>query len=171
MATPADAESVGNIQAALWPEAYAALLPEEALAAFRPEEFTRAWRRSLEDPPTGAYRLLVALAGPEVVGFLAVGPSIDPDASPTDAEILVGGVHPAARRQGHGSRLLNAAVDTLRDQGFSTMRTWLLASDEATQKFLGAAGLILDGARRNRLVGPTERDVAAEVRLAANISG
>lgn len=170
MATPADAEAVGEIQAVLWPEAYEAVLPEEALLAFRPAEFTRAWRRSLEDPPTEAYRLLVALAGPEVVGFVAIGPSMDPDATPTDAEILVGGVHPGARRHGHGSRLLNAGVDTLREQGFSTMRTWLLASDEATQTFLGGAGLSPDGARRDRLVGPTDRDVATEVRLAANIS-
>ena len=60
---------------------------------------------------------LVACAGDQVVGLAAVGPSQDPDAGGAQGEVTVLGVHPDARRQGHGSRLLNASVDLLREAG------------------------------------------------------
>ena len=99
------------------------------------------WRQSLASPPQGVYRLLAACAGDQVVGFASIGPSQDPDASPETGELSALGVHPDARRVGHGSRLLNAVVDTLRGAGATRMHTWVLASDEATRGFLLAGGL------------------------------
>ena len=169
VATPWDTDDVGAVQSALWREAYASLLSPEALAAATPEEFAAAWAASLANPPSGAYRLLVACAGEDVVGFAAIGPSTDPDAMDVDGELLVGGVRPESRRDGHGSRLLNAAVDTARATGFVRVRIWLLESDEATRRFLDEAGFVLDGARRERVTGPAEGDVATEVRLSVEI--
>jgi GNAT superfamily N-acetyltransferase len=162
-------EAVGAVQAAVWREAYATVLPDAALAVVTPAAFARAWTDSLANPPSGAYRLLVACAGDEVVGFAAVGPCRDPDATGIDGELLVGGVSPDARRRGHGSRLLNAAVDTAGATGFARVRTWLLDSDEATRTFLEAAGFVPDGARRERVTGPAEANVAGEVRLTADV--
>jgi GNAT superfamily N-acetyltransferase len=127
------------------------------------------WRESLATPPSGAYRLLVACAGEDVVGFAAIGPSGDPDATDLDSELLVGGVLPTARRAGHGSRLLNATVDTAGLTRFARVRTWLLDTDEATRAFLEAAGFTPDGARRERVTGPAEADVAGEVRLTVDV--
>ncbi|MEP6649768.1 MAG: GNAT family N-acetyltransferase [Lapillicoccus sp.] len=169
VATPWDVDAVGAVQADVWRAAYASLLPAEALAAAAPAEFARVWRDSLAKPPSGAYRLLVACAGDEVVGFAAIGPSADPDATDVDGELLVGGVSPSARRTGHGSRLLNAAVDTARLTGFARVRTWLLGSDAPTRGFLEAAGFAADGARRERVTGPAEGDVTGEVRLIADV--
>jgi GNAT superfamily N-acetyltransferase len=169
VATPWDTDDVGVVQSAVWRAAYASLLPREALAAATPEEFAAAWSASLASPPSGAYRLLVACAGEEVVGFAAIGPSVDPDATDIDGELLVGGVRPDARRQGHGSRLLNAAVDTARASGFARIRTWLLASDDPTRRFLEDAGFAADGARRARVTGPADSDLAGEVRLIVDI--
>jgi len=84
-------------------------------------------------------------------------------------EILALGVHPDARRCGHGSRLLNAAVDTLRGKGFSSMSVWLLARDEDTRAFLTAAGLGPDGAYRDRVID-AEGALAREVRLTSDLS-
>jgi GNAT superfamily N-acetyltransferase len=169
VARPSDAPAVGLVQAVLWREAYATVVPAEVLATFQPTTFTNAWRASLEQPPSAAYRLLVACAGDQVVGFAAVGPSGDPDAGDADAELLVLGVHPEGRRAGHGSRLLNAAVDTARGAGFTTLRAWLLAGDDATRAFLGAGGIEADGAYRDRVVGPREHDTAREVRVTGSI--
>jgi GNAT superfamily N-acetyltransferase len=169
VATPWDVEAVGAVQALVWREAYASLLSSEALAAATPQEFARVWRESLAKPPSGAYRLLVACSGDDVVGFAAVGPNADPDATQVDGELLVGGVSPGARHGGHGSRLLNAAVDTAGVLGFARVRTWLLESDRTTRTFLEAAGFALDGARRERGTGPAEGDVAGEVRLTAEV--
>jgi GNAT superfamily N-acetyltransferase len=169
VATPWDVDAVGDVQAVLWQGAYASLLPRDALAGATPAEFARVWRESLANPPSGAYRLLVACAGEEVVGFAAIGPSADPDASDIDAELLVGGVRPDARRAGHGSRLLNATVDTAGLTGFARVRTWLLSADRPTRGFLEAAGFVVDGGRRERVTGPAEGDVAEEVRLTVDV--
>jgi GNAT superfamily N-acetyltransferase len=165
-----DAPAVGVVQAAVWQEAYAGVLAEEVLAAFEPQAFAGAWRVSLQSPPPGAHRLLVACAGEQVVGFAAVGPSQDPDASPLTGELTALGVHPQARGAGHGSRLVNAAVESLREAGADTVHAWLLAGDEATRAFLLAAGLAPDGAWRDRVVSPGG-DTTREVRLVASLAG
>jgi ribosomal protein S18 acetylase RimI-like enzyme len=169
VATPWDVDTVAAVQSLVWREAYASLLSSEALAAATPQEFARVWKESLANPPSGAYRLLVACSGDEVVGFVAIGPNADPDATQVDGELLVGGVSPAARHVGHGSRLLNAAADTAGVLGFVRIRTWLLQPDGTTRAFLEAAGFALDGARRERVTGPADNDVTAEVRLTAEV--
>jgi GNAT superfamily N-acetyltransferase len=103
------------------------------------------------------------------VGFAAVGPSLDPDADDASGEVLALGVHPGARRNGHGSRLLNAAVDTLRGKGFHSVSAWLLADAEDTRAFLRTAGLSPDGAYRDRVID-VDANLAREVRLTADIA-
>jgi GNAT superfamily N-acetyltransferase len=157
------------VQAAVWRAAFGTFLAPEVVEAFEPADFARVWRDSLKTPPTPRHLLLVACAGAQVVGFAAVGPSSDKDATETSGEVLALGVHPDARRSGHGSRLLNAAVDTLRGHGFDSMSVWLLAGDESTRAFLTAAGLAPDGAYRDRVIDP-DGAVAREVRLTADLS-
>ena len=169
IARPSDAPAVGLVQAAVWRAAYAHVLPQEVVARFDGPSFARVWRDSLANPPSPHHVLLVACAGDQIVGFAAVGPSVDPDATETSGEVLVLGVHPDARRGGHGSRLLNAAVDTLRDQGFRSISTWLLAGEEDSRAFLTAAGLSPDSAYRDRVIDANGK-VAREVRLTADLS-
>jgi ribosomal protein S18 acetylase RimI-like enzyme len=160
---------VGLVQAAVWRAAYGEVLPQEVIDQFDPASFARVWRDSLKNPPSPRHVLLVGCAGEQVVGFAAVGPSVDPDASETSGEILALGVHPDAQRSGHGSRLLNAAVDTLRGRGFTSMSVWLLARDEGTRSFLTAAGLAPDGAYRDRVIDADET-LVREVRLTSDLS-
>ncbi len=167
-ARPNDAPAVGLVQATVFREAYAGRVPDEVVALFDPEAFARAWRESLSDPPAGVHRLLVACAGEQVVGLSAVGPSQDRDAGSTSAEVTVLAVHPDARRQGHGSRLLNASVDVLRDAGAELVSCWLLADDEAARVFLTASGFGPDGAFRDRVVSPSG-ETLREVRLTARL--
>ncbi len=164
-----DVPAVGAVQAAVWREAYAEVLAPAVVDRFAPEAFAQVWRDALGDPPSPRHRLLVACAGPQVVGFVALGPSADPDADEADGELLALGVNPEHRRSGHGSRLLNAAVDTLRVGDFRRCRAWVLASDESTRAFLAAAGLGPDGAFRDRVVDP-DGSVAREVRLVADLA-
>jgi N-acetylglutamate synthase-like GNAT family acetyltransferase len=168
-ARTSDAPAVGRVQAAVWEDAYAGILSPELLVQFEEQSFAKAWRATLEEPPSSRHRLLVACAGPQVVGFVALGPSGDPDAGADHGELLTLGVHPQARRVGHGSRLLNAAVDTMRVVGFEQCVAWLLATDETTRAFLEVAGLAPDGAFRDRVIDP-DGSVVREVRLAVDLS-
>lgn len=169
IARASDAPAVGLVQAAVWRDAYGHVLPPEVVDQFDGPSFARVWRDSLNAPPSPRHVLLVGCAGDQVVGFAAVGPSADTDATETSGEVLTLGVHPDARRNGHGSRLLNAAVDTLRGKGFDSLSTWILATDEATRAFLTAAGLSPDSAYRDRVID-ADGTVAREVRLTADLS-
>ncbi len=167
-ARTSDAPAVGVVQAEVFAGAYAGRLAPEVLSRFEPQAFARGWRTSLESPPAGAHALFVALAGAQVIGFVAVGPSQDPDAPGDAGEVTVLGVHPGGRRQGHGSRLLSAAVDHLRSFGATALGVWVLVDDEATRAFLQGAGLVPDGARRDRIVSP-DGQTLREVRLTCTL--
>ena len=72
---------------------------------------------------------------------------------------------PAAAADGHDERLLNAAADTLAEDGFSTAYTWALAGDEARVGFLEAAGWAPDGTRSNLDMGVKVPVVRLHTRL------
>ncbi|MBB2985129.1 GNAT family N-acetyltransferase [Terracoccus luteus] len=163
LARATDAPAVGLVQAVVLRETLGSVLPADRLADLEHEgllearTLASAWRASLERPPSPDHVLLVACAGEQVVGLAAVGPSPDPDAlSEGAAELLVLAVHPEARRAGHGSRLLNAAVDVSRGRGRSAVCAWVPAADEAALAFLTGSGLEPDGATRRRLLDPTD---------------
>lgn len=172
---PTDAPAVGLVQAFVWQDAYAGVLAREVLDQLTGPAFGNAWRRSLEAPPTPRHRLLVATAGPQVVGYVSIGPAGDePGLEPGRTGMIYdGGVHPEGRRAGHGSRLLNAAVDTLRASGSTgteptSVAVWVLADAEVTRAFLQQAGFEPDGSWRDRVVGEDGR-TAREVRLVVGL--
>lgn len=165
-----DAPAVGLVQATVWRDMYADVVPPEVLEEFDPDRFGTLWRKSLTEPPTPLHRLLVGCAGDQVVGFAAIGPADAQEPGiPEDAgELLVLAVHPDARRVGHGSRLLNAAADTLRANDRSSLLTWLPATDEQARQFAEQSGLHPDGAWRERVVGP-DGQTAREIRVQAEL--
>ncbi len=164
-----DAPAIGQVQAQVWIDTYAARLPPEVSAAFDPRAFAAAWKAALESPPEGVHRLLVALAGQQVVGLAAYGPSQDPDTGQAAGEVTVLAVHPLARRQGHGSRLINAVVDELRDLGAELVTAWLPADAEETRSFLLGAGMWPDSAYRDRVVSP-DGETLREIRMIATLT-
>lgn len=169
VARPNDAPAVGLVQATVFREAFGGRVPDEVVAAFEPDAFAQVWRRSLSAPPAGVHRLLVACAGEQVVGVAAIGPSQDPDAGPAHGEVTLLAVHPDARRQGHGSRLLNAAADILREAGADVVAAWLPADDEGGRAFLTSSGLGPDSAYRDRVVS-ADGAALREVRLTARLT-
>ena len=76
-------------------------------------------------------------------------------------------MHPKGRRSGHGSRLLNAAADILREAGATDLTAWLPADAEATRAFFDQANLHPDGAYRDR--GVAEDVTVREIRVAASL--
>jgi GNAT superfamily N-acetyltransferase len=149
----ADAEAVADIQVRAWRADYGAFVPAAVLAELTGAEAREVWRQrwteAVAAPPSPRHLLLVAVAGETVAGFAACGPAGDADHDPeTTAEIITLRVDPGHDHDGHGSRLLAAAADLLRDHGFTTLITWLFEADEAQRAFLVSAGWAPDGARR-----------------------
>lgn len=151
-AVPGDEQAVARIQLAAWRVAHAQTLGEDVLDSFDESAFVERWSDAVRRPPAPGYRVLVACAGPRVVGFTAVAPVPPPDDEPAAAPggvILALEVNPPDQRAGHGSRLLAAAVDLLRGDGADQVQTWVIDGDEARDRFLAGAGMGPDGAVRD----------------------
>jgi ribosomal protein S18 acetylase RimI-like enzyme len=144
-----DALAIAAVQVRAWRASYADLLPADLLAGMEVEEVAAAWRDSLGRPPDARNRVLVALERNLVTGFAVTGPAADPDCDPVgDGEIADLTVDPHKRHAGHGSRLMQDSVDTLKAARFGRAVTWLPAPDDETRAVLAAAGWAPDGAHR-----------------------
>lgn len=149
LALPAEAGPIAELQRRAW-----GADPDlaEVAGSLDAEQMTQSWWQAIVAPPLAELRVLVALEpGPEaplVRGFAAIGPSEDPDADPGDALVAEFLVDPSHRGEGHGSRLLNAIVDTLRADRFTRVTCWLRAGDDRFRAFLTGAGWGPDGAHR-----------------------
>jgi GNAT superfamily N-acetyltransferase len=149
LAWPREAAEIAALQRRSWTAELPANASGPMLDAMSLEDMTAAWHNAITRPPRAAYRVLVAVEEGRVTGFATTGPSADEDAEPAaDGEIDQLIVDPAAQRRGHGSRLLNAAADTLRSDGFSHARCWVGSTDDGMRRFLTAAGWAADGASR-----------------------
>jgi ribosomal protein S18 acetylase RimI-like enzyme len=175
-ARAADADSVARAQVASWRCGYAGIIPAALLAELTGEEaqgiWRDRWREAITNPPTSRHRVLVAVAGSassasrEVVGFVSTGPATDADRWPgTDGELYELRVRPDQTGQGHGSRLLHAAADTLSADGFRTASIWALDADSALRHFLESAGWAPDGARGELDVGVSVPVVRLHTRI------
>jgi GNAT superfamily N-acetyltransferase len=150
-----DAATIGAIQLAAWRAAHAATLGDGALALIDTEAVAARWRDAISAPPSRGHHVLVACEGPRVVGLVALAPVPPDDEGGAPGGVVVAlEVTPAAQRTGHGSRLLQAAVDTLRGDGADRVTTWVLDGDEARVRFLDGAGLGPDGSTRTLATGP-----------------
>lgn len=167
----ADAAAVADIQVRAWRHGYRDLLPagvlDEVTGPTAVETWRDRWAEAAAAPPTPRHRLLVAVASDLVVGFAAHGPAEDEDLdAAVAAELITLLVDPLHARAGHGSRLLAATADLLREDGFTTMITWVFEDDEVTRTFLGSAGWGPDGTARTLDMGEPVR----QLRLHTDIS-
>ena len=151
LARTSDVDDLVAIQMRAW-TAYGDLLPP-----LDAEELAAAWGDAIVRPPSPMHRVLVAVDGPDVVGYAAIAPADD-----AVGEVLDLVVDPAHVGHGHGSRLMAACIDHLREAGLTTAVTWLLADDEVRRRFFTSAGWGPDGA--SRTLGDGVREVR-QVRL------
>lgn len=159
-----DAEAIAAIQARAWAASYAGLVP--AAGELREADFAQLWRDALTHPADARHRALVALERNRVVGFAITTPATDPDCDPvTDAELMELTVDAAERGKGHGSRLVQAAVDTMVSDRFTRGVTWLVAEDDDLRTFLTEAGWAPDGAHRTLDLDGSGTTQVKQVRL------
>jgi ribosomal protein S18 acetylase RimI-like enzyme len=115
--------------------------------------------------------VLVALERNRVVGFAITSPASDPDCDPiVDGELSDLTVDPTEQRRGHGSRLLQAAADTMHADRFERAVLWAGAADDALREFLTGAGWAADGAHRELDLDGTGTTRLKQVRLHTALS-
>lgn len=155
-AVPGDELAIAAVQLSAWRAAHIDVLSAEVVDMLDGAAFAERWARAITAPPGPGFRVLVACDGPAVVGFAAIAPLPTPENAPLDApggELVSLEVAPDSQRVGHGSRLLAAAVDLLREDGATHLTTWVLDGDTARAQFLASAGLGADDAVRDLATG------------------
>lgn len=169
-ARPADAEAIAALTLASWRAQPTDLVPDGVLDSVDVADLAGDWREAVSAPPSRRHLVLVALEGDEVVGYALTAPSQDPDAGPDEAagEVVDLVVRDDRTRHGHGSRLLAAAVDLLRETHATEVVSWVAVGDDARFAFLDEAGLVADGASRTLDGGPGSAPLR-QVRWSARI--
>jgi GNAT superfamily N-acetyltransferase len=169
LAWPDDAASIVRVQLAAWQESYGEVLSGNELDAFDPAELADRWVATISAPQDARMRVLVALERADVRGFALVHPSYDPDSDQVaDGEVgefVIAGGH---RRAGHGSRLLQAAVDTLQADKFTRVVWWISSTDDVLRSFVTQSGWEPDGAHRE--LGTTSGATVKQVRLHTSLA-
>lgn len=143
---PVEAADIARIQ-----RAALAVRPgvAELAAGLDPDEMTAAWTAAILRPPLATYRVLVATdTEGRIVGFAAVGPSEDQDATESTGVVAEFCVLPNQWGAGHEDRLMHAVVATLRADGFERATWWVVASDDTTRTLLAESGWEPDGAHQ-----------------------
>lgn len=169
LALPVEAAQIATIQRRVWNQQLPAEVAGSVLGGVDLDEMTRSWHAAIVRPPLAQFRVLVAVTDDRVVGFAALGPSDDPDAEPgQDGIVAEFAIDPAAQRAGHGSRLLNACMDTLRTDGFGRATWWLRSTDDALRRFLTESGWAPDGGHQE--IGIDDGARLKLVRLHTDIS-
>jgi GNAT superfamily N-acetyltransferase len=167
-----DVGEIARIQLTTWRVAYRRLLPKHVLDSLDEAWIARRWQDAITHPPSPRHRVMVAVEqrdppfdGPStgpgsayVVGFIASGPADETTLAPDEdhtalsddvAAVIDLLVEPRWGRRGHGSRLLAAAVDSWRTDGFATAVAWTFVDDPVTRTFLESTGWAPDGASRS----------------------
>lgn len=147
LAWPDDASAIVRVQLAAWRAS--SVVPDDEIDALDPAGLAERWASIVSSPQDARARVLVALERADVRGFALVHPSYDADSDQiADGEVGEFVVDPAHRRAGHGSRLLQAAVDTLEADSFTRARWWITSTDDILRMFVAESGWEPDGAHR-----------------------
>jgi GNAT superfamily N-acetyltransferase len=110
-----------------------------------PEPDAERWYALMDDP--GVSMMLAEHHG-EVVGCCACGESRDDDASPSVGEVRSFFVAAGRWRQGVGSELMAAVLESLRERGCAQATVWSFAANERANRFYERVGFARDGAQK-----------------------
>ena len=147
-AEPTDAQPIAEVNTRTWQDAYRGLMPQDYLDNLDVERRRVAWEGILAGtdwPRTGAF---VAASGDEVIGFAAVCPARDEDASGAVGEVASIYVLASAWGTAVGQALMAAAVSALREALFTEATLWVLDTNTRARRFYERGGWTVDGAER-----------------------
>ena len=124
----------------------------EAFLPLLPDGFELP-NRSRLDGPAGALQqertaVLIAEGGDGMLGYVAAGPSRDPDVPGTVGEIWTLFLEPGAIGRGVGTRLLQAGLDHLREIGLKEVTLWSFRGNERANAFYERHGFRREGAEK-----------------------
>ena len=140
-ATRNDRDAIVAVFLSCWRQSYAGILPESAITAMTDERASALWSRVLADP---AGTVLVAERDGTVLGVTRFA------GGTADAVVHSLYVSPDAQGLGVGTRLLDAAFESLRADGARSVALWVFAANAPSIAFYDTRGWRSDGQTRTQ---------------------
>ena len=165
-ATPKDAPGIANVHVTTWQFAYRGQLPDAFLDSLSTEKRILTWQEILSNPSPRS-TVWVAEAQGHILGFCAVGPSQDDDATPETGHLYAIYIDSNHMGQGIGSKLMARGLETLKEQAFKQATLWVLDTNEKTRKFYESKGWSEEGAKKTE---PGEGFVLNETRYRLSLT-
>ena len=145
-AEPSDARGIAEVKVASWKSAYRGILPDSLLDNLSVEDNEVRWRARIVEHTS---KVLVLEQNGRVIGFVASGASRDEDVDQKRVgEIVAIYLEPKDWRRGHGSALVDAAIESLQKEEYTEVTLWVLRDNERGIKFYEAVGFEADGAAK-----------------------
>jgi ribosomal protein S18 acetylase RimI-like enzyme len=146
VADVSDADAIARVHVRSWQEAYVDILPADYLHALDPQVRAERWARDLHEGRHQHVRTWLAQSGPDVVGFLTLGPSRDEDAGRHDLEIYSVYLDPGTWGKGVARDLLRTVVSEVDRR--ASISLWVAAENERARHFYRRNGFHADGTER-----------------------
>lgn len=174
VATRDDAAKIAKIQSDAMVETVVHVAGEEHRGqmeqSLAPNLIAPTWEATIAEPKGAGRGVLIARDGDQVVGFAAfITPETPKHAEQTSisedlpfevpansTQIIALDVDSASQGAGHGSRLLAAVADTIREQNGPGLLVWIVGEDSARVKFFQEAGFRPVGVRRSLDTGVSQ---------------
>jgi ribosomal protein S18 acetylase RimI-like enzyme len=165
-ATLDNARAIATIHVHSWQAAYAGIVPDAFLRSLSIESREAAWRTILE---ASASETHVVEEREELVGWISIGTSRDPDAPLTTGEVWALYVAPECWRRGAGRALWSRGHAALKTAGFLDATLWVLQHNRQARRFYESAGFVPDpGQDKTIELGGVE---LLEIRLRRRVGG
>jgi len=149
-ATVLDAPELAAIHARSWQAAYLDLLPQDVFAQLDLSNTPERWERALRAAEWPKAGVMVAVPGPEMVGFARFAPTRDEgEDTALVAEIRQIYIAPEVWGKGLGKRLMSTALARLAASGYSQATLWVLDTNSRARRFYERCGWTQDGAARH----------------------
>lgn len=148
-ATVRDAPQLAVIHARSLQAAYQGLLPQDLLDLLDRSGSQERWERAARNAEWPKAGIMVAVPGPEMVGFTRFTPSRDKgEDTALVAEIRQIYIEPEVWGKGLGKRLMSTALARMAASGYSQATLWVLDTNARARRFYERCGWTQDGAAR-----------------------
>ena len=145
-----DACGAATVKVLTWQAAYRGIIPDDYLSAMDIDKYTERHKEFLGIADAG--HQFVAEYDGQIIGILSLTKCRDDDKSDSGA---IEAIYLLQEHwdKGYGKKLMDFAIDKLREHGYSEICIWTLDENTRARKFYEKCGFSFDGAKMELVIG------------------
>ena len=143
-------EKIAHVHIKTWQHAYKGIVPQSFLDSMTEEN--RAEKYKFENELEKGHFFFAVKIDNYIAGFLYLCRCRDDDSKDAGE---IGGIYllPEYQHKGYGAKMMEYAIDFLRDKGHNTIKIWVLEQNEKAISFYNKFGFSFDGSKKEAELG------------------